>query len=112
MEPQELLNSYISKLTPDMHSKASKGSWGEESYEDYRVVKAVQQALINNELSSAELDQLIINNAFTPKQTFLIGDIHEFGASSPEIYKDPRFQKIVDQTKLQLQLRREELGID
>jgi len=111
MEAQELLNSYIEKLTPDTHAQASRGSWGKEDYEDYRVVKGVQQALISNELSSAELDQLLMSGAFTPKQTFLIGDIHEFGAASPELYKDPRFKQIVDQTKEQLQIRREELGL-
>ena len=83
MEAQELLNSYINKLTPETHAKASKGSWGTEEYDDYRVVKGVQQALMSDQLSGAQLDQLILDGSFTPKQVFLIGDIHNFGSHTP-----------------------------
>tara|TARA_B100000035_G_scaffold24715_1_gene19367 strand:+ start:781 stop:1119 length:339 start_codon:yes stop_codon:yes gene_type:complete len=112
MKAQELLNSYINKLTPETHSNAPDGSWGNEDYEDYRVVKGVQEALMSNELSGAQLDQLILNGSFTPKQVFLLGDIHNFGAHTDGIYKDPRFQEIVKETREQNKIRRQELGVE
>ena len=110
-EAQELLNSYINALTPETHSNASRGSWGDEDYEDYRVVKGVQQALLSEQLSSAQLDQLILNGSFSPKQVFLIGDIHDFGAATPNIMDDPRFMERVNETREQLAIRRQELGL-
>ena len=112
MEAQELLNTYIQKLTPETHAQASKGGWGSEDYEDYKVVKGVQQALMNNELSGKDLDQLILNGSFSPKQVFLIGDIHDFGSHTKGVINDPRFSKIVEQSKQQRNIRRQELGMD
>ena len=112
MEAQELLDSYIGKLTPESHSKASKGSWGAEDYKDYRVVTGVQQALMANELSGAQLDQLILDGRFTPKQVFLIGDIHDFGSHTPDVHKDPRFKQRVEESRNQSKIRRQELGVE
>ena len=112
MEAQELLNLYINKLTPETYSDATDGSWGNEDYEDYQVLNGVQQALMSKQLSGAQLDQLILNGSFTPKQVFLLGDIHNFGSHTDGIYKDPRFQKIVKETRDQNKIRRQELGIE
>jgi hypothetical protein len=67
---------------------------------------------MSKQLSGADLDKLILNGSFTPKQVFLIGDIHDFGSHTDGVINDPRFSRIVKESKQQRQLRRKELGMD
>ena len=111
MEAQELLDQYISKLTPETQA-SSTGGWDDIPYDDYKIVKGVQEALVSGELSGEDLDMLILSESFTPRQVFLMGDIHDLGArSGSAAYDHPNWDKIVAQNKEQGILRRQELGM-
>ena len=83
-----------------------------DSAHDYAVVEGVRQALMGGVMSNDELNRLIMDGAITPKQAFLIGDIHNFEPPSGVDYNDPRVQAVYEEGRAQRILRQEQLGLE
>ena len=82
-----------------------------DSAHDYAVFEGVRQALMAGVMSSDELNMLIMDGSITPKQAFLIGDIHNFEPPPGVDNNDPRIQAVYANDKAQRILRQEQLAL-
>lgn len=78
-------------------NNAARG-WNDLSNIDYTVVEGARQALMGDRMSSAQLDELILSGQITPKQAYILGDVHNFGAHG-DAYQDPRYERILEEIK-------------
>jgi len=78
-------------------NNAARG-WNNLSNMDYTVVEGARQALMGDRMTSADLDQLILSGKITPKQAYILSDVHNFGIDR-ETTNDPRFDTVLKEIR-------------
>ena len=104
---QELLQRYLSEINAGKPSHAhyntqtghalnnAKRGWTDLSDQDYAVVEGIRQGLMGDRITNQELDQMILAKEISARQAYLLGDVHDFGASGG-IYDDPRYPEALE----------------
>jgi len=83
--------------TEHAQNNAARG-WNDLSNMDYTVVEGARQGLMGDRISSAELDELILSGQISPKQAYILSDVHNFGAHG-DSFDDPRYEQVLKEIK-------------
>ena len=75
------LPAYNQPKTVQEHAQYYAATLPDETPEDYMVFEGIRQGLLGGNISAMDVDRMAIEGAFSERAQFLLGDIHNFGAS-------------------------------
>jgi len=78
---EDSLPAYRQPKTVEEHAQYYGALTPDETPEDYAMVEGVRQALLGGRMEAVDVDRMAIEGQFNERQLFLLGDIHDFGAS-------------------------------
>ena len=79
---------YDRRLTEAQHAVDNASGLMDENPYDYALYEGVRQGLIGGAITPTDVNQMIIEERFSPRAEVLVSDIHD--SSGPELHTNPR----------------------